>query len=105
MLCEDSSILAIAVLPRVSFVACYGTPVVFRSWGLILSHLSVADTKIFLIDIVVFIQACTDVVFLSEWEPGREYSCLIQYGLRNWRQLLESRAPRVFQVVHFIAVT
>ena len=66
---------------------------------------AVADTTILLIDIAVFIQACTNVVLLSEWEPGREDSCLIQCGLWNWRQLLESRASKIFQVVHFNAVT
>ena len=67
---------------------------------------TVADTAILLIGIVVFIQACTNVVLLSEWEPGREDSCLIQCGLWNWRQLSpESMAPKIFQVVHFNAVT
>ena len=72
---------------------------------MLIPSVAVADTTILLIDIVVFIQACTDIVLLSEWEPGREDSCLIQCGLGIWRQLLESRASKVFQVVHFNAVT
>ena len=70
-----------------------------------MTSVAVAVTTILLIDIVVLIQACTNVVLLSEWEPGREDSWLIQCGLMNWRQLLESRAPKIFQVVHLNAVT